>query len=161
MRRTLLLLTIALAALVAACSSTTTPGWTYAPPTEAPPSQAAPSGEAPSAEAPSSEPTSAPGGESPAAGGDVVNLTAQGIQFLETDLSAPADTPFVIRFDNQDAGVPHNVEIKDASSQVMFKGDIFNGVEVRDYQVPALPAGTYQFLCTVHPNMVGTLTVGG
>jgi len=161
MRRTLLLLTIALAALVAACSSTSTPGWTYAPPTEAPPSQAAPSAEAPSAEAPSSEVTPAPGGESPAAGGDVVNLTAQGIQFLETDLSAPADTPFVIRFDNQDAGVPHNVEIKDASSQVMFKGDIFNGVEVRDYQVPALPAGTYQFLCTVHPNMVGTLTVGG
>ena len=22
-------------------------------------------------------------------------------------------------------------------------------------------AGTYQFICTVHPNMVGTLTVGG
>ena len=30
-----------------------------------------------------------------------------------------------------------------------------------EYKVPALPAGTYQFVCTVHPNMVGTLTVGG
>jgi plastocyanin len=161
MRRTLLLLTVVLAAVLAACTSSTTPGWTYAPPTEAPPSQPAPSAETPSTEAPSAGATTVPGGESPAAGGDVINLTAQGIKYLETELSAPADAPFTIRFDNQDAGVPHNVEIKDANGQVMFKGDIFNGVEVREYQVPALPAGTYQFLCTVHPNMVGTLTVGG
>jgi plastocyanin len=25
--------------------------------------------------------------------------------------------------------------------------------------VPALPAGTYAFVCSVHPNMTGTLTV--
>jgi plastocyanin len=25
--------------------------------------------------------------------------------------------------------------------------------------VPALPAGTYTFACSVHPNMTGTLTV--
>ena len=31
------------------------------------------------------------------------------------ELSAPADdAPFVIHFDNKDAGIPHNVEIKDA-----------------------------------------------
>ena len=28
----------------------------------------------------------------------------------------------------------------------------------RPYDVPALAAGTYQFVCSVHPNMVGTLT---
>ena len=38
------------------------------------------------------------------------------------------------------------------------KGEIFAGVGQRDYAVPALAAGTYQFLCTVHPNMTGTLT---
>jgi plastocyanin len=43
----------------------------------------------------------------------------------------------------------------------MFKGDIVTGPTVVEYQVPALPAGTYQFVCTVHPNMVGTLSVGG
>ena len=37
-------------------------------------------------------------------------------------------------------------------------GEIFNGVETRTYDVPALPAGTYGFVCTVHPNMTGTLT---
>ncbi len=168
MRRTLLLLTVALAALVAACSSSTSPGWTYAPPTEAPASQPAASGEAPpaaSGEAPSSEAPSAelspvPGSESPAGGADVIDLTAEGIAFQQTELSAPADAPFTIRFHNQDAGVPHDVVIKDAGNQVMFQGDIINGVAVEDYDVPALPAGTYQFVCTVHPNMVGTLTVG-
>ena len=40
----------------------------------------------------------------------------------------------------------------------MYLGEIFNGPEVRDYSVPAIPAGTYQFVCTVHPNMTGTLT---
>ena len=64
-------------------------------------------------------------------------------------------------FENKDAGVPHNVAIhKDsASGQEVFKGDIFNGPGKRTYSVPALPAGTYAFACSVHPNMTGTLTV--
>ena len=155
MRRSLVVLTIALAALLSACTSTSAPGWTYAPPTEAPASQPAPSGDAsaaPSAEAPSDN-----GGS----GGDVVEVSALMIQFEQKELSAPADAPFVMRFDNKDAGTPHNVEIKDASGQSVFKGEIFNGVAVKDYAVPALAAGTYQFICTVHPNMIGTLKVGG
>ena len=31
----------------------------------------------------------------------------------------------------------------------------------RTYAIPALAAGTYNFLCTVHPNMVGTIVAGG
>jgi plastocyanin len=73
-------------------------------------------------------------------------------------VTVPADTPFVIVFENQDAGIPHNVAISDASGAEVFKGEIFNGVETREYQVPALPAGEYTFICTVHPNMTGTLT---
>ena len=150
MRRPLLVLAFAIATVLAACASANGPAWTYAPPTEAPPSQPAPS-VAPSSEAPSDN-----GG-----GGVVVKEIALGIQFVNKDLSAPADTPFQIEFDNQDAGTPHNIEIKDASGQTVFKGEIFNGVEVRTYDIPALPAGTYPFICTVHPNMIGTLTVGG
>ena len=41
----------------------------------------------------------------------------------------------------------------------MFKGDIFNGPDKRTYNVPALEAGAYAFVCSVHPNMTGTLTV--
>ncbi len=56
---------------------------------------------------------------------------------------------------------PHNVAIKDPSGTEVFKGDIITGPAQADYQVPALPPGTYQFVCSVHPNMTGTLKVGG
>ncbi len=111
--------------------------------------------------APSSPAASGEPGASPAPAGVVVKEIAKGIQFVNKDLSAPADTPFQIEFDNQDVGTPHNIEIKDASGAVVFKGEIFAGPAVKTYDVPALPAGTYPFVCTVHPNMIGTLTVGG
>jgi len=88
-----------------------------------------------------------------------LKVTAQNIAYDVSALEAPADQPFAIEFANQDAGIPHNVAIKDASGATVFTGDIFNGVETRTYQVPALPAGTYTFFCTVHPNMTGTLTI--
>jgi mono/diheme cytochrome c family protein/plastocyanin len=97
----------------------------------------------------------------PAASGDtatVVSIVALNIAFTTTEVTVPADAPFVISFENQDAGVPHNVAINDASGAEVFKGEIFNGVETREYQVPALPAGEYTFICTVHPTMTGTLT---
>ncbi len=41
----------------------------------------------------------------------------------------------------------------------MFKGEIFNGAAEKTYLVNPLPAGTYTYVCTVHPNMTATLTV--
>ena len=162
MRRLLLVLTIALTAVLAACSASTAPGWTYAPPTPPPAVTPAPSVDpsaapsTPASEAPSAAPSDNGGGE-----GEAVAISALGIKFEQAEVTAPADAAFVIRFDNKDAGIPHNVEIKDASGASVFKGEIFNGLAARDYQVGALAAGTYQFVCTVHPNMIGTLTVGG
>ena len=104
---------------------------------------------------PSAEPL--PSAEAPS--DTVLELSAQGIAYDTDQLTAPADQPFTIRFANNDPGVPHNVEIEDESGATVFLGDIFNGIDTRDYAVPALPAGTYTFVCTVHPNMTGTLTV--
>jgi plastocyanin len=88
----------------------------------------------------------------------VVDITAAGIAFTTPTVTAPAGVPFTIHFDNQDANTPHNIQVKDASGQSAFKGEIFNGVAAKDYQVDALGAGTYSFVCDVHPNMTGTLT---
>ena len=88
----------------------------------------------------------------------VVTVTAQNIAFTPTSLMAPAGAEFTLSFDNEDAGIPHDVQIKDASGAQVFKTDIYPGVAKRDYQVPALKAGSYPFACTVHPNMTGTLT---
>jgi mono/diheme cytochrome c family protein/plastocyanin len=88
----------------------------------------------------------------------VVEIIASGIAFTTTSVTVPADSPFIIAFDNQDATTPHNVEIKDAAGASVFKGEIFNGVATKQYQVPAVAAGEYPFVCSVHPNMTGTLT---
>jgi mono/diheme cytochrome c family protein/plastocyanin len=89
---------------------------------------------------------------------EVVNIAALNIAFDPTEVTAPADAPFTLRFDNQDAGIQHNVEIKDSAGTSVFKGEIFPGAGQRDYAVPALAAGAHPFVCTVHPNMTGTLT---
>ena len=95
-----------------------------------------------------------PGGE-PAA----VQIAALNIAFDTTELTVPADTPFTIEFDNQEA-VPHNVAIHEGSptGPNVFQGEIITGPSQIAYDVPALAAGTYGFICTVHPNMTGTLT---
>jgi plastocyanin len=86
-------------------------------------------------------------------------ISALNVAFEQTEVQAPADTPFKIDFDNKDPSIQHNVEIKDAGGTSVFKGEIFAGPDKRTYDVPALPAGGYAFNCTVHPNMTGTLTV--
>jgi len=104
----------------------------------------------------------APGGNpSPSAGsgGTSIQLGAQNLAFDKATLSAPAGQPFQIVFANNDPGVPHNVEIRNPDGSIAFKGAIVTGPTTTTYAVPALPAGTYPFQCTVHPTMTGTLTV--
>jgi mono/diheme cytochrome c family protein/plastocyanin len=82
--------------------------------------------------------------------------------FAESTLSAKADTAFTLAFDNQDNQAPHNVVIQDSSGTAVPMGDtsFFTGPGKRSYAVPALKAGSYTFLCQVHPSvMKGTLEV--
>jgi plastocyanin len=109
-------------------------------------------------------PTAAPGGGGGPAPTDApqlpdadVVITADNIDFLEDNVTVPAGREFTIAFDNREA-VPHNVDIKDAGGGDHFVGDIITGPEVIVYTVPALAPGQYQFICTVHPNMTGTMT---
>ena len=110
----------------------------------------------------SGEASAEPSGSPEASGetGDSVSIVASGIVFTTTTVTVPADTPFVIVFENQDDSIPHDVAIDDTSGTRVFQGETFTGVDVRDYDVPALAAGEYTFICTVHPTMTGTLTAG-
>jgi plastocyanin len=167
-----------LALVVAACSTAAgAPAYTYAPP-------ASPSASAVGGGDPSTSPMAMPAGPGPsdpistppaspapastgpdatasaAPIGATLHIAAQNIQFDTDHLAAPAGQGWVLEFDNNDAGVPHNVEIVDATGASVFKGEIVMGPTKVSYQVPALTAGTYRFLCDVHPTMTGTLTVG-
>lgn len=106
---------------------------------------------------PSGSATPAPTG----AVGKSYTIVAMGVKYDLSTLAVAAGKAFSIVFDNQDAGIPHNVAIHQgtATGAEVFKGEIFPGVGTRTYSVPALTAGTYAFVCTVHPNMVGTITV--
>ncbi len=93
--------------------------------------------------------------------GSSYTIVAMGVKYDLSALAVAAGKAFSIVFDNQDAGIPHNVAIHQGTAMgtEVFKGEIFPGIGTRTYSVPALTAGTYVFVCTVHPNMVGTLTV--
>ena len=97
--------------------------------------------------------TSAPAG-GPSVG--AVTIVARDLKFTQPAVSVKAAAAFDLVFDNQD-GAPHNVAISDASGKSVFKGEIVSSAKVT-YQVPALAAGTYSFVCEVHPDMKGTIT---
>lgn len=124
---------LALAIALAACSGTS------AAPTT-PPSTAEPT--------PSGAPSGDPGSS------DEIVVTARDLVFVETDLRVPAATPLTIVLDNQEAA-PHNIVISDASGTV-FEGEIVSNQRIA-YAVPALQAGSYTFICAVHPEMKGTI----
>ena len=99
-------------------------------------------------------------GEPPPTDGEcatTIELAAiENIQFDADEIRAPADEAFCIEFTNNDI-VPHDVGIAD----IDFNGDDVPPGESITYQIPAMEAGEYTFICTLHPQaMVGTLTVG-
>jgi plastocyanin len=104
----------------------------------------------------------APGGSGappPPVAGAKPTVHAKDIQFVDKTFQAPANTAFELDFVNEDAAIPHNIEIKDGGGNVIFKGEIVTGVKTATYKVPALQPGQYPYLCTVHPTMTGTATV--
>jgi plastocyanin len=160
---------------IAACSSASAPGWTYAP---APSATPVPSGSGAASGAPSASPaasaaaTPAPSASTsvPASGGSggtVLTVKAPDgaatSGFDPKTLEGPANTPFTVVFDNEDATTgPHNWVLKDSAGAKIDIGDtsFFTGPAKKEFQIPALAAGDYPFLCEVHPAaMTGTLTV--
>ena len=103
----------------------------------------------------------APAGGAGTGGGPVVNVAAQGLKFDTAEIDLPANTASTIHFENRDAGVQHNIAIftDESMAKVLFRGDLITGPGSADYQVPALPPGTYYFHCDVHPMMNGKVVV--
>jgi len=85
------------------------------------------------------------------------SLAAKDVRFDVADVDVPANTAFILVFENQES-VGHNVSIyADATYQTrLFEGVVFSS-STRWYPVPSLAPGTYVFKCDVHPDMNGRL----
>ena len=91
------------------------------------------------------------------AGEPAASISATELAFDTNSLSVPAGKAFGLNFDNR-VSVPHNLSIRDAGGKVRFTGETFAGPRRTTYSVPALAAGSYTFVCDVHPQqMTGTL----
>lgn len=94
-------------------------------------------------------------------GTTVLELGTSGVlAFDKNALTAPADEAFAIHFDNSDTGQTHDVDIRDGSTVLKDQPTIKAPSEAT-YLYDPLPAGTYTFICSIHPipAMTGTLTV--
>jgi plastocyanin len=87
-----------------------------------------------------------------------LDIVAKGIAWDTTCLVAPANEPFTINIDNQDAGIPHNLDrLTEQGGDSIAKTEVENGPVQQTLDVDPLEVGEYFFLCDVHPNMAGTL----
>jgi cytochrome c oxidase subunit II len=81
--------------------------------------------------------------------------------FDPNTLTVPANQPFTVQFTNSDPSVPHNFSIHKANpdGSDWLAPVNADGGQSATYNPPPLAAGDYQFFCSIHPNMVGTLHV--
>jgi plastocyanin len=81
------------------------------------------------------------------------------VSFDTKTLTVPAGRPFDLVFHNNQAGVPHDVEIGDNAGlpNNHFSGEVITGPTSATYNVPALAPGDYYFQCKIHTNMNGTV----
>ncbi len=83
------------------------------------------------------------------------------IQFDVQELTAPAGEAFAIHFNNTDDGQTHDVDLRDSGGTVLSDQATITGPAEATYVYEPLEAGSYTFICSVHPipAMTGTLTV--
>jgi plastocyanin len=102
------------------------------------------------------ETTSAPGTTAAAGGGgeDELQLAASGTAWDTTSFELTSGTNYSIEVDNQD-GVQHNFTFEEAQADVDIPA---NEDATVTFTAPA--AGSYEFICAIHPAaMKGTITV--
>jgi plastocyanin len=91
----------------------------------------------------------------------VLTLTAANTAFDAACLALPAGEATTVRLVNDDSE-PHDLAIytdSSRSTQLWAASDITDPGETLEYDVPGLDAGTYYFLCTIHPGMNGSVVV--
>lgn len=102
------------------------------------------------------------GGGTVAVSGGTVEITADDLAFDANVIQATAGEAFTVTFVNNDT-MPHNISFyMEEGGEEIVVGEVINGGETVEVEVPALDAGEYFFVCDVHPaEMTGSLVVEG
>jgi uncharacterized cupredoxin-like copper-binding protein len=105
------------------------------------------------------------------------------LAYEQTELSGPADTPIAVNFNNPsqqqhnwvlvqpgqeqavvDAALANGGNVPEGTPGVIVAGAVLEGGQQEVINVPATPAGTYPYICTVAGHyaagMVGEMTIG-
>jgi plastocyanin len=96
-----------------------------------------------------------------ASGTPLLTVTARAVAFDTGVIMVRAGEAAQIRLDNIDAGINHNIAVyrDDAATDLVIRGKLFDGPDVRDYFFEGMPAGAYHFQCDLHPAMSGSFIV--
>lgn len=121
---------------------------------------AACSGDAATTPSASAAESDAPAGsDAPATGG--LTITAAEMVFSTDALTAQAGGEIVVTFTNNDT-VPHNFSVyTEEGGDSIATGEVINEGQTDEVSLGELAPGTYYFVCDLHPEMNGTLTVEG
>jgi plastocyanin len=101
--------------------------------------------------------SSGPDPQAPFAGA-TLTIQARDLTFAPDIATAPAGTPLRVILDNKDVGVPHNLRVFQGETEI-GKTSSVEGPGLIAVELPALAPGRYQFECTIHPSMIGTIIV--
>jgi plastocyanin len=93
--------------------------------------------------------------------GVTLTLVAKDHMWDLATLTVPANKLWHLTIDNQDAKTPHNFAVSaDPGLVTTILAMRFEGVARKTFDIAGLPAGTYIFTCSIHPQqMKGDLTV--
>src|SRR5581483_898043 len=103
--------------------------------------------QASSSVSPSASPSPSGGGSAAPVGATLEVSASTPTSFEQSSLEAPAGQAFTIHFTNKEAGVPHNVAIRDSTGNVLARTEIVTGPAEATVTVPALQPGSYTFFC--------------
>jgi plastocyanin len=87
---------------------------------------------------------------------DVV-IRAEDMAFEPDEVAVPAGEPVTVVIDNRDEGVDHNLDVEGAPGP--HETPLEPGPS-RQALTLTLPAGSYEFVCDIHPGMTGRMVAG-
>jgi plastocyanin len=92
--------------------------------------------------------------------GAQATVTAVNITFKPAEVTLPSGTPLRIVLDNRDSGVPHDIRVFQGDHEIA-RSPVVTGPALTEVRFGPLAPGRYQFQCTIHPSMIGTLIITG